>query len=72
MHVSDVTLLDTVNSKYPTLRFEIGPIQKYLEGGFFKTVFEICVLQVNLSKTATFGTEESGHYKEVAIVQRFK
>lgn len=43
MHVSDVTLLDTVNSKYPILRFEIGRIEKYLEGGFFKTVFEICV-----------------------------
>ena len=27
------------------------------------------VLQLNLSTTATAGTEESGHYKEVTIVE---
>ena len=28
-------------------------------------------LQLNLSATVTLGTEESGHCKEVAIVERF-
>ena len=30
------------------------------------------VLQLNLSTTATLRTRESGHYKEMAIVERFK
>jgi len=29
-------------------------------------------MQLNLSTTATMGTAESGHYKEVAIVERLE
>ena len=29
-------------------------------------------MQLNLSKTATFGTEESGHHKEVPVEERFQ
>ena len=29
-------------------------------------------LQLNLSTTATLGTEESGHCKEVAVIERWK
>ena len=33
--------------------------------------YKVKIIQLNLSSTATFGTEESGHCKEVAIVERF-
>ena len=35
---------------------------------------QLCVHkpQLNLSTKATSGTEESGHYREVAVVERFK
>ena len=33
--------------------------------------YKLKIIQLNLSTTATFGTEESGHCKEVAIVERF-
>ena len=32
---------------------------------------KVKIIQLNLSTTATFGAEESGHCKEVAIVDRF-
>ena len=39
-------------------------------------MLEVCIYQgneilLNLSTTATLGTEESGHRKEVAVVERF-
>ena len=32
----------------------------------------IMYVQLNLSTTATLGTEESGHCREVAVVERLK
>ena len=33
--------------------------------------YKLKIILLNLSTTATFGTEESGHCKDVAIVERF-
>ena len=36
-----------------------------------KMKYKLKIIQLNLSTTATFGTEESGCCKEVTVVERF-